>query len=145
MRWDALEAVVRLARIQAQAAASTMSDNEVLSVAVLYPEWAPGVPYGGEGQPCIVSRDGVLYRCRTPHTSQADWAPELADALWTRIDKTHAGTLEDPIPAAVNMEYTEGLYYSEAGKLYRCTRSTGQPVAYLPSQLVGQYFEEVAA
>lgn len=144
MRWDALEAVVRLARIQAAAAASTMSDNEVLSVAVLYPEWSVGVPYGGKGQPCIVARAGVLYRCRTPHTSQADWAPEVADALWTRIDRAHAGTLEDPIPAAENMEYTEDLYYSEAGKLYHCTRSTGQPVAYLPSQLVGQYFEEVS-
>lgn len=141
MRWDALEAVVRLAAMQAQANAGAMTDNQVLAVAALYPEWAAGVAYGAEGQPCIASRNGVLYRCITPHTSQADWAPELAVSLWARVDMAHAGTPDDPIPAAANMEYNEGLYYTEDGKLYRCTRSTGQPVAYLPSQLVGQFFE----
>lgn len=141
MRWDALEAVVRLTAMQAQANAGAMTDDQVLAVAALYPAWAAGVAYGGEGQPCVVSHGGVLYRCITPHTSQADWAPELAASLWARVDMAHAGTPEDPIPAAANMEYTGGLYYTEDGKLYRCTRSTGQPVAYLPSQLVGQFFE----
>ncbi len=143
-RWDVLEAVVRLAAMQTQAGAATMTDDQVLSVAALYPAWSAGVAYGGEGQPCVVSHGGVLYRCITPHTSQADWTPELTASLWARVDKNHTGTLDDPIPAAENMEYIEGLYYSEGGRVYRCTRSTGQPVAYLPSQLVGQYFEEVS-
>lgn len=137
---DKLGQSIRAAALSAQSA----TNAQAMSMPSLYPEWAVDVAYGAEGEPCIVARAGVLYRCRTPHASQADWAPELADALWTRIDVKHAGTQDDPIPAAANMEYTEGLYYSEAGRLYRCTRSTGQPVAYLPSQLVGQYFEEAS-
>lgn len=31
---------------------------------------------------------------------------------------------------------------SDEGNLFRCIRSTEQPVAYLPHELVGQYFEE---
>ena len=43
-----------------------------------------------------------------------------------------------------NMQYYKDKYYSEDGKLYLCTRDSGIPLAYLPSQLVGQYFEVVA-
>ena len=123
--------------------AQTATDAQAVSMPSLYPAWAADTPYGGEGQPCIVTYYGALYRCITAHTSQVDWPPNLAASLWAGIDVTHAGTIKDPIPAAINMEYTAGLYYSEGGTVYRCTRDTGQPVAYLPSQLVGQYFEEV--
>lgn len=111
----------------------------------LYPAWVPDASYGGEGQSRIVSHGGGLFRCIQSHVSQAEWEPEKTPALWERIDVAHAGTAEDPIPAAPNMAYIEGLYYSEGVNLYRCTRSTGQPVAYLPHELVGQYFEEVTA
>ena len=53
--------------------------------------------------------------------------------------------------AARSMEYTYGLYYAdpEDGKVYLCTR-TGEAdggtitLHYLPHELVGMYFEEVA-
>lgn len=51
------------------------------------------------------------------------------------------GTIDDPIPAVLNMRYELGKYYSEDGKVYLCTRDTEIPVAYLPSQLLGVYFE----
>jgi hypothetical protein len=84
-----------------------------------------------------------LYKCIRTHTTQADWTPDVAPSLWVVLDVEHSGTLDDPIPAAVNMEYTEGLYYldPEDGKIYYCNRSTGIAVAYLPHQLVGHYFE----
>lgn len=41
------------------------------------------------------------------------------------------------------MRYYKDKYYSENGVLYLCTRDSGNPLAYLPSQLVGQYFELV--
>lgn len=82
------------------------------------------------------------------HTTQADWTPDITPALWTVIDVTHAGTIDDPIPAVAGMEYTKGLYYIEDGVIYLMNRqgmAEGETIIlqYLPSQLVGQYFEVV--
>ena len=48
--------------------------------------------------------------------------------------------------AAVGMRYFKDKYYLDGGKIYKCTRddSNGQGtiLQYLPSQLVGIYFEE---
>lgn len=77
-----------------------------------------------------------------------NWNPVDAQAIWTTIDIEHAGTLEDPIPAAAGMEYVKGKYYIENNVIYMMNRqgmADGESVVlqYLPSQLVGQYFEEV--
>ena len=135
---DKLGQTIRAAALSAQGA----TDAQAMSMPSLYPVWAVGVPYGAEGQPCIVSHNGALYRCIQAHTSQGDWTPEVA-SLWTRIDVEHAGTMEDPIPAAVNMVYYEGKYYLEGETLYLCTRDSVDALQYPPSQLVEHYFEEV--
>lgn len=141
-------AVLSLARRQAQ----ELPDAQALEVPVLYPDWAPGIPYGGDGEVKIVRRpiDGrdQLYRCGKPHTSQDGWEPEAVPAVWTAINQTNAGTPEDPIPAARDMEYTYGKYYEdpEDGKIYLCKR-TGEAdggnvtLQFLPHELVGHYFE----
>lgn len=90
-----------------------------------------------------IDGEDVLFKCISPHTSQEDWTPELTPAMWNRIDLEHSGTKEDPIPAALNMMYYKDKYYTENGVLYLCTRDSGIALAYLPSQLVGQYFEVV--
>jgi hypothetical protein len=41
------------------------------------------------------------------------------------------------------MEYFAGKYYIENGTLYLCTRDSGIPLYYLPSALIGHYFEVV--
>lgn len=84
------------------------------------------------------------------HTTQADWPPHKTPALWTIIDLEHAGTQDDPIPAARGMEYTYGLYYKdpEDTKLYLCERTGEQSgnkitLQYLPHELAGSYFKAV--
>ena len=135
-------------RAAAVLAAQGATDAQAATMPTMYDLWAPGVAYGGEGQPSIVRRpDGQLYRSRQAHTSQAGWEPENVPAIWAAIDKSHAGTAADPIPAARGMEYTYGLYYldGEDGKTYLCTR-TGEAeggkivLQYLPHELIGQYF-----
>ena len=135
-------------RAAASLAAQGATDAQAATMPTMYDLWAPGVAYGGEGQPSIVRRpDGQLYRIRQAHTSQTGWEPENVPAMWAAIDKSHAGTAADPIPAARGMEYTYGLYYldGEDGKIYLCTR-TGEAeggkivLQYLPHELVGQYF-----
>ena len=135
-------------RAAAVLAAPGATDAQAATMPTMYGLWAPGASYGGEGQPSIVRRpDGQLYRIRQAHTSQTGWEPENVPAIWSAIDKSHAGTAEGPIPAARGMEYIYGLYYldGEDGKTYLCTR-TGEAeggkivLQYLPHELVGQYF-----
>lgn len=139
---------VELRPIIEQAAVS-LSDGEAASVPELITAWAYPVAYA-EGD--RRSYGGKVYKCRQAHTSQTDWNPAATPALWVVIDVTHAGTQDDPIPASRGMEYEYGKYYldSEDGKTYLCER-TGEAAGgkivlqYLPHELVGNYFSEVAA
>lgn len=127
--------------------AVTLDDETALTGVELFPMWAIGRAYAVGDR---VQYGGILYKCVQAHTSQADWTPDAVPALYTVIDVTHAGTQDDPIPAARGMEYVYGLYYldSEDGKLYLCQR-TGEAeggtvvLQYLPHELVGHYFVEV--
>ena len=144
-----LQSLAKMAEFLAQG----LTNEEAMEVPDLYPPWLPGTHYGGENEPKVVCTTGSpnlgykLYRCITPHTAQEDWHPSKTPALWTYIDRTHAGTLDDPVPATRGMEYTYGLYYSdpEDNGLYKCTR-TGEAdggtvtLQYLPHELVGHYF-----
>jgi hypothetical protein len=129
-----------------EAAATSLPDSDAAKAVELFPAWAYPVSYI-EGN--RVSDGGKLYKCRQEHTSQEGWKPSATPALWVVIDVTHAGTQDDPIPAARGMEYTYGLYYKdpEDTKLYLCERigeQSGNKITlqYLPHELVGQYFKE---
>ena len=141
---------VKLRPIIEQAAVS-LSDGEAASVPELITAWAYPVAYA-EGD--RRSYGGKVYKVRPGqgHTSQADWTPDKTPNLWTIINVDHAGTQDDPIPAARGMEYTYGLYYKdpEDTKLYLCERTGEQSgnkitLQYLPHELVGQYFTAVSA
>lgn len=136
---------VELRPIIEQAAVS-LSDGEAATVPELITAWAYPVDYA-EGD--RRSYGGKVHKCRQAHTSQADWTPDKTPNLWAVIDAEHAGTQDDPIPAARGMEYTYGLYYKdpEDTKLYLCERigeQSGNKITlqYLPHELVGQYFKE---
>ena len=137
---------VELRPIIEQAAVS-LSDGEAASVPELITAWAYPVDYA-EGD--RRSYGGKVHKCRQAHTSQEGWTPDKTPALWAVIDAEHAGTQDDPIPAARGMEYTYGLYYKdpEDTKLYKCERigeQSGNKITlqYLPHELVGQYFTAV--
>ena len=118
----------------------TVDDNTALRMREFYPDWAAGQDYPVGFK---VQRGGALYKVLQAHTSQTGWEPENAASLWTEICESHAGTLEDPIPYSGNMALESGKYYSQDGKVYRCTRDTGNPVYNALSELVGLYVDEV--
>ena len=118
----------------------TVDDNTALRMTEFYPEWAADTEYTIGYK---VQRNGKLWRCIQAHTSQTGWEPENAASLWTEICESHAGTLDDPIPYSGNMALESGKYYMQDGKVYRCTRDTGNPVYNALSELVGLYVEEV--
>ena len=118
----------------------TVDDSTALRMREFYPDWAAGQDYPVGFK---VQRGGALYKVLQAHTSQTGWEPENAASLWTEICESHAGTLEDPIPYSGNMALESGKYYSQDGKVYRCTRDTGNPVYNALSELVGLYVDEV--
>ena len=120
--------------------AVTLDDETALTGIELFPIWTIDRAYavGDKAQ-----RSGRLWRCLQAHTSQIGWEPENAASLWTEICESHSGTLEDPIPYNGNMALESGKYYMQDGKIYRCTRDTGNPVYHALSDLVGLYVEKV--
>ena len=128
-------------------AAVSLSDGEAASVPELITAWAYPVDFA-EGD--RRSYGGKVHKCRQAHTSQADWTPDKTPALWAVVDAAHAGTQDDPIPAARGMEYEYGKYYldGEDGKVYLCERIGEQAggkitLQYLPHELMGNYFKAV--
>lgn len=136
-------------RRAAMLAAAGLPDEQAATVPTMFPEWKAGEAVA-EGERCYYPPTDRLYKCRQAHTTQADWTPDKTPALWAVIDAAHAGTADDPIPAAAGMDYILGKFYLDPddGKTYRCTRegmADGETVnlQFLPHELVGQYFEAV--
>ena len=123
-----------------ETAVQSLNGNTAWEMLSFYPEWAADTEYSTGYK---VQRGGRLWCCIQAHTSQIGWEPENAASLWTEICESHSGTLEDPIPYSGNMALESGKYYSQDGKVYRCTRDTGNPVYNALSELVGLYVEEV--
>ena len=136
-------------------ASASLSDGEAVKSPELFPRWANHI--GETVKPgdrrSDMDESGVLHVYRVNkgqgHTTQENWPPHSTPAVWTIINVDHAGTQDDPIPAARGMEYTYGLYYKdpEDTKLYKCERigeQSGNKITlqYLPHELVGQYFKE---
>lgn len=147
----------RLRPVIEQASAS-LSDGEAAKSPELFPRWADHI--GETVKPGDRRSDmdgsGVLHVYRVNkgqgHTTQENWPPHSTPAVWTIINVDHAGTQDDPIPAARGMEYTYGLFYKdpEDTKLYLCERigeAAGGKIVlqYLPHELAGQYFKAVSA
>lgn len=137
-------------------ASASLSDGEAAKSPELVARWADhiGEAVAPGDRMSDADNNGVLHVYRVNdghgHTTQADWPPHSTPAMWTIIDLEHAGTQDDPIPAARGMEYTYGLFYKdpEDTKLYLCERigeAAGGKIVlqYLPHELVGQYFTEV--
>lgn len=77
-------------------------------------------------------------------TIQSHYPPgDGMESLYTKVNETHAGTLEDPIPYDGNMALENGKYYSQNSTIYLCNRDTVNPVYHKLAELVGQFVVEV--
>lgn len=134
-----------------------LTDEQALTVKGLYPTFDELVElkYTAKKQGYKFRDGDDLYKTAQDNvTFQAQYRPgEGTESLYTHIDETHVGTIEDPIPAKANMEYEYGKYYIEDDVIYLCKRGgvenpeemygQKETLQYLPSQLIGQYFEVV--
>lgn len=113
-----------------------VDDNTALRMTDFYPEWEPGKDYPVGYK---LTRNGKLYKVIQAHQSQAGWEPENVPAMFTEINETHDGTMQDPIPYSGNMALEQGKYYFQDEEIYICTRDTVNPVYHALSELIGLY------
>lgn len=107
-------AVSAFARIAIVPMAADMTDAEAISTSTLWPEWsADGVQYAVGA---VVQHSGHLWRCAQAHSSQADWTPEAAASLWSRIDIAADGIDVWTQPTGAHNAYNTGDKVHYPGK-----------------------------
>lgn len=131
-----------------QKGAQTLDDVEALEVKGIYPEWEDLLDENHKNHTVkkgFKFRHGnTLYKTEQPeYTFTETYVPgsEGTESLFSVIDETHAGTLDDPIPYDGNMALEEGKYYSQNDVVYLCIRDTVNPVYHALADLVGTYVE----
>lgn len=143
---DLLE-LARNLRPYIEEAAQSLTDADGLKAKALYPRWEKLVTLGSVTAEAgyRFTYGGELYKCVNANpTFQADWIPGNGTAaLYIRIDESHVGTLDDPIPYSGNMTLESGRYYIQDYVIYLCNRDTGNPVYNPLAELVGLYVETV--
>lgn len=129
-------------------ASQSLEDSVALTAVELFPKWKDLVEKGVEVEKGFrFQHDNKLYRTEQPkYTFVAHYVPGSVgtESLFSKVDETHAGTIDDPIPYETNMEIYEGMYYSQNGVIYLCIRDSGIPLQHDLSALVGNYVEVVA-
>lgn len=130
--------------VVARANAQELDDEQALQAKALYPAWAEVVGQTVKKRFKFVYEEALYKTIQDDLLIQEQNVPgQGTESLYTRIDETHAGTQEDPIPYAGNMELEQGKYYSQGGVTYLCNRDTGQAVFQPLADLVGIYVEIV--
>ena len=91
------------------------TDEQALSVPVLYPAWRSGVDYV-TGQ--RVLHGGVLYKALQDHTSQDDWTPDAAPSLFAKVLITDAETIPEWEQPDSTNPYSKGDKVTHNGKTW---------------------------
>lgn len=114
-------AIAEQLRKTLQLFASTLSDEQAMEVPAVYDAWKIGYKYAVDD---ILSYgvngvgDPQLYRVNQLHTSQADWTPELAPALYTPIGLDDSGYPVWSQPTGEHDAYNIGDIVNYNGDLY---------------------------
>ena len=128
-------------------ASQSLDDAVALTAVELFPQWESLVKESKKVQKGFrFQYAGNLYRVEQPeYTFVSHYVPGAAgtESLFSKVDETHAGTIDGPIPYEKNMEIFKGLYYTQYEVLYLCIRGSDQPLYHDLSELVGHYVEVV--
>ena len=128
-------------------AATDIPDEQALEMPDLFKSWDEVLAAGKElAANTVLNLDGQLYRVVQAVTPQAHQRPDSEGmlAIYRPIDKTHAGTQEDPIPFVYGMDTEQGKYYSYGGKTYLCNLT--MPACVWPPDTAGLWqWTEVTA
>lgn len=108
-----------------------VEDERALMLPNMFPTFSCLCKRGKEIKAGTVLRHGNrLWRAVQTHMPFSIYPPSTDTAsLYTRVNRSHVGTLEDPIPYEWNMAFEKGKYYSQYGVVYLCilTTANGYP------------------
>lgn len=128
-------------------ASQSLEDSVALTAVELFPQWSQLVAEGRTvNKGFRFQHESKLYRTEQPtYIFVAHYVPSTAgtESLFSKVDDTHKGTIDDPIPYEKNMEVYKGLYYIQYDVIYLCIRDSGQPLYHDLSALTGNYVEVV--
>lgn len=91
------------------------TDEQALSVPVLYPFWRSGVDYAVGTR---VRYNGTLYRVLQAHSSQESWTPEAAPSLFARVLIPDPDTVPDWVQPDSTNAYSKGDRVRHNGKTW---------------------------
>lgn len=60
----------------------SLTDDQAITIPRAFPQWSSGIAYTTGHR---VLHNDILYKCLQDHTSQSDWAPDVAASLWARL------------------------------------------------------------
>ena len=99
----------------------SLDDDKALEVATVFPPWEVGKTYA-EGERFTFGTNAVgdpqLYKVNQGHTSQADWLPDVEEALYTAIGLDNSGFPVWSQPAGAHDAYNIGDIVNHKGVLY---------------------------
>ena len=141
------EAEVSRMLITEQINTLSVDDNTALRMREFYPNFDELVKrkFTAKDEGYKFRYGDTLYKTAQPNIAfVAHYPPGVGtESMYTRIDETHAGTEDDPIPYEGNMALEKGKYYMQDGEIYLCNRDTVNPVYNALADLVGVYVEKV--
>ena len=115
--------------------AASLSEEQALEVATMYPEWEAGRSYAvgdilQHGTNSV--GDPQLYKVVQAHTSQADWMPEATPALYDAFGLDESGYPLWSQPTGAHDAYNTGDIVDYNGTLYKSliNGNTWSPEAY---------------
>lgn len=101
--------------------AQTLTDDEAMEIATVYPTYVVGKVYKADEMFTYGTNevgDPQLYRVVQEHTSQADWTPDATPALYTPIGLTEEGYPVWSRPTGSHDAYSIGDIVDYNGTLY---------------------------
>ena len=134
--------------VVARANAQMLSDQDAIEAKAIYHTWHElvGMGYSAEKEGYKFTHEDLLYKTlKAGQKFESQWIPgQGTESLFVRIDETHTGTKEDPVPWTPNMQPEEGKYYKEEELLAECVEDPGQPLYNKLAELCpGRYFTVV--
>lgn len=105
-------------RAAIETAAASLADETALEVVELYPIWKPDMNLTAGDR---VRHEGILYRVLQDHTSQADWAPDVAPSLFARVLIPDPEVIPEWVQPDSTNPYMAGDRVTHNGKLWEST------------------------
>ena len=104
--------------------AATLTDEQALEIASVYPRWEVGKAYSvgdiiSYGETSL--GDPQLYKVVQAHTSQADWTPDATASLYDAFGLDEGGYPIWSQPTGAHDAYNTGDIVNYNGTLYKST------------------------